>query len=268
MESSNDVTWLLVHGTGGNFYCGGVLQSFAEQIVQAGFAVARINTRGHDIICSLPGGSSSLGGGAAFESLADCVKDLRSWIDELAGRGFRRVILVGHSLGGVKAIFSQAHDAHGDVVGIVGLSPPRFCHAQWQSSPQATAFREHFRRATELVQSGRGEELLLVQQPLPLWLTASGFLAKYGPHDAYDFVPLLPRLLCPTLLILGTESIHSSAAFASTPDEVQRGHASHPHVTLHLVPGANTGYSGMLDVPARIALPWFAAQSTAATSTK
>lgn len=97
-----------------------------------------------------------------------------------------------------------------------------------------------------------------VEQPLPLWLTAAGFLAKYGPHDDYDFVPLLSKLPCPTLLIVGTESVATSPAFESTPDAVRQLQASQPHLRLQLVPGANTGYSGHLDVPGRLACEWFA----------
>lgn len=255
-ETSNDRTaWLLVHGTGSNFYSSGVLQAFAEQLVRGGYSVARINTRGHDIISTQSGGRSPLSGGAAFESIAECVYDLRAWVDELIRRDFSRVVLVGHSMGGVKAIFSQTHDPHPNVAAVVGVSPPRFCHAEWQSSPQAGPFREHFRRATELVESGRGDELMRVEQPLPLWLTAAGFLAKYGPHDDYDFIPLLPRLTRPTLLIVGTESVASSPAFESIPDAVRQ--LSQPQLRLQLVPGANTGYSGHLDVPGRLACEWF-----------
>lgn len=257
-SSSRNIAWLLVHGTGSNFYSGGVLQAFAEQLARAGHSVARINTRGHDIISALPGGRPPLSGGAAFESIADCVPDLRAWLDELIRRDFSRVVLVGHSMGGVKAIFSQAHDPHPNVAAVVGVSPPRFCHAEWQSSPRASAFRDHFQRANELVGSGRGNELMLVQQPLPLWLTAAGFLAKYGPHDHFDFVPLLPRLNRPTLLIVGTESVASSPAFESVPAAVQELQPSSPHLDLRLVPGANTGYSGHLDAPGQLALDWFA----------
>lgn len=257
-SSSQRTVWLLVHGTGNNFYSSGVLQVFTEQLVRGGHSVARINTRGHDIISALPGGRAPLSGGAAFESIADCVYDLRAWVDELIRRDFSRVVLVGHSMGGVKAIFSQAHNPHPNVVAVVGVSPPRFCHAEWQSSPRAAAFRDHFRRATELVESGRGDELMLVQQPLPLWLTAAGFLAKYGPHDDYDFVPLLPRLSRPTLLIVGTESVASSPAFESVPDAVQQLQTSRSNLHLQLVANANTGYSKHLDVPARVALDWFA----------
>lgn len=256
--SSPFTAWLLVHGTGGNFYSSGVLQVFAEQLLQSGYAVARINTRGHDIVSTLPGARVPLSGGAAFESIADCVHDLRAWVDELVRRDFQRVVLVGHSMGGVKAIYAQAHARHPNVVAVVGVSPPRFCHAEWQSSPQAAAFREHFQHATHLVESGRGTEWMLVQQPLPLWLTAEGFLAKYGPHDDYDYVPLLKHLTCPTLLIVGTKSVESSPAWASVPDAVRQLQTSQPQLHLQLVPGANTGFTSHLDAPGQLAIAWFA----------
>ena len=248
--------WLLVHGTGGNFYSPGVLETFAAQM--AGTVpprspihshALRVNTRGHDVI-------SSLTDGAAFESIADCVHDLQAWLDELVRRGFQRIGLVGHSMGGVKVIYSQAHAPHPHVVAIVGLSPPRFCHAEWQTSPLGQPFREDYQRAQDLVASGRADELMLVQQPLPLWFTASGFLAKYGPHDDYDFVPLLPKLSCPTLIMVGTESIASSPAFASVPAAIAACQRSHANVQLQIVPGANTGYSGHREVPGQLTLAW------------
>ena len=40
--------FLLVHGTGSNFYAPGVLETFARQAAEAGAPALRINTRGHD----------------------------------------------------------------------------------------------------------------------------------------------------------------------------------------------------------------------------
>ncbi|HTI52143.1 MAG TPA: hypothetical protein VL475_14370, partial [Planctomycetaceae bacterium] len=79
--------FLLVHGTGSNFYAPGVLETFAQHAVKAGAAVLRVNTRGHDGISSIPGRGRSVKGGAAFEKIGDCVHDLHAWIDLLAARG-------------------------------------------------------------------------------------------------------------------------------------------------------------------------------------
>ena len=260
--------WVLVHGTGSNFYSPGVLANSAECTVQNGQAALRVNTRGHDILCTNVAESlRDSVGGAAVESIADCVHDLRAWIDELVCRGFQRIGLVGHSMGGVKVVYSQARDPHPNVAAVVGISPPRFCHAEWQASDKAQRFRDHFCHATELVLAGRGDEFIRVEQPLPLWLTAAGYLAKYGPHDGYDFIRLLPRLTVPTLIIVGTESIASSPAFASVPEAVTKLQQTQSNLHLRIVPGANTGYSGHRDVPVRLALDWVRSSTPTPTPT-
>ncbi len=248
--------WLLVHGTGGNFYSLGVLADFANELVKHGQTVVRINTRGHDFIA---GYAPARGfGGAAFESLADCVLDVKAWIDELVRLGHQRIALVGHSLGGVKCLYSQSQAPHPNVVAVIGISPPRFCHANWQASDKAQPFRDHFHQATEFVASARGHELMFVQQPLPMWLTADGFLAKYGPHDEFDLARLLPAVSVPVLIILGTESVARSPAFESTPRLIGDLQATCPQVSLRLVPGADVGYAGQTHVPPQLALEWIA----------
>lgn len=246
-DSDSRTVWLLIHGTGSNFYAGGALQSFADDVWSAGYAVARVNTRGHDLIS----GSSS---GAAFETISDCVADIRAWIETLIVRGFEQVVLVGHSMGALKALYSQACDPHPEVAGVVAISPPRFCHAEWQAAPQASAFREHFQIACDLIASNRGHELMRVQQPLPMWLTASGFVAKYGSHDDYDFARFLPQLSIPTLIVVGGLSIVASPAFASISRVVAS--VATPIVQLRVIDGADISYLATPHEPSRIALEW------------
>ncbi len=243
--------FLLVHGTGSNFYAPGVLETFARQAVQSGSAVLRVNTRGHDGVARIPGQHGSVPGGAAYETISDCRLDIAAWVEFLVNCGHSRIGLVGHSMGAVKAIYAQAHDHHEPVRRVVGISPPRFCHARLMSFPQSQPFREDDQRARDLVKAGRGAELLSVRQPLPMLLTAEGFLAKYGPRDDYDYFKFLPNLNCPTLIVLGTESVRTSAAFAGVPEDLSQRIAElpAPPVTVELVEGANTAYSQHLTEP-------------------
>src|ERR1043165_4881223 len=71
----------MVHGTGGNFYGSTLFDALAEQSLQQGCAVLRVNTRGHDGISNavtLKGGRRL---GAAYEVVADCCHDLAAWIE-------------------------------------------------------------------------------------------------------------------------------------------------------------------------------------------
>jgi pimeloyl-ACP methyl ester carboxylesterase len=249
--------FLLVHGTGSNFYAPGVLETFTGQALAEGTAVLRVNTRGHDGICSISARIGSVKGGATYERVSDCVRDVGAWVNWLSGRGFARIVIVGHSMGGVKAIYSQAYAPHQAVRGIVGISPPRFAHERLLSGPGGETFAEEFSRANTLVAAGRGETLLAVTQPLPFVATAAGYVEKYGPANRYDYIPLLPQLGCPALILIGSESIRTSAAFNGLPAALAA--AGRPNIVYSVIEGANINYKGCDTVPFQHAVYWLRA---------
>lgn len=250
--------FLLIHGTGSNFYSGGVLETFARQAFDAGTAVLRINTRGHDGISSLSGRAGSVKGGATYEHVSDSPLDITAWVGWLAANGFSRIVLVGHSMGGVKAIYSEAHTPHPAVCGIVGISPPRFAHERLIAHRTGEKFREEFARASALVAAGQGATLLTVTQPLPFVATAAGFIEKYGPENRYDFVPLVARLPCPTFILAGSESIRTSAAFDGLPESLAEAAGCQPLLSWEIVAGANINYANCDDLPFARTAEWIA----------
>ena len=247
---------LLVHGTGGNFYAHGVLETFALRAVAAGAAALRINTRGHDQVCSIPCAGKSRRGGATYENVAECRLDLAAWIALLSQRGYSRILLAGHSMGGVKSTYTLAYDPFPVVRYLAVISSPRFDHARFQADPQAARFREDFARARELVAAGQPEQLLRVTQPMPLLITAGGFVEKYGPADPYNLVRWLPRVQCPTVVVIGTRSPLDSIAFAGLPEQISELAAEHRHISLRLVEGADTNYSGQYADPFEAVVDW------------
>lgn len=252
--------YLLIHGTGSNFYAGGVLESFAAGALQAGSAVQRINTRGHDGISSIAViDGPSRKGGAAYETISECRLDVAAWLDLLTSHGYARVALVGHSMGAVKAIYAQALDRHASVRAVIAISPPRFRHGNFMTHEKAEPFRADHQRAMRMVEAGHGDELMPVTQPLPMLLTASGFLAKYGAHDEYDIVRHLPNVDVPTMVMVGDQSARTSPAFDGLPEALDQLAEREPLLTFRLVKGADTNYRGCLDRPFLIADEWFAA---------
>ena len=252
--------FLLIHGTGSNFYSPGVLETFAEQAIAEGTAVLRINTRGHDGICSLPGRQGSVRGGATYEKISDCPADLNAWLDWSKGNGFEQIVLVGHSMGGVKAVYSQACANHPSVGAIIGISPPRFCHRKLAEGPRGERFRAEFSRANELAASGAHEALVAVLQPLPFLATAGGYIEKYGPEDRYDYVPLLGRIACPMFFLLGGESLTHSAAFAGLNMTLAKAATTNTKITCEVVAQANINYTRCADIPYQRAAAWLANQ--------
>jgi pimeloyl-ACP methyl ester carboxylesterase len=250
---------LLIHGTGSNFTAPGLLEAFAAQAHMAGIAALRVNTRGHDLMARIPMERGSVLGGAAYENIADCRHDVAAWLGLLAERGYRKIAVVGHSMGGVKAIYTLSRQPSEGVACVVAISPPRFNHAHFQRHKLASQFREDYRRADALVSRGEGEVLLQVRQPMQLVMPASGFVAKYGPHDEYDIVKLLPHVQCPTLVLIGTESAQNVAAFDGLQAELERIAAGRRGLTVVPVEGADISYQGHIGAPFEHMVDWLSA---------
>jgi len=234
--------FVLVHGTGSNFDAPGLLEMFASQAVAGGTAVLRINTRGHD--------------GVPDERVSECRADLAAWCRFASERGHGRIVLVGHSMGGVKAVHAAAHEELSGLTAIVGISPPRFCHRRLFDHPDGGDFRADFVRAAEAVDAGRGGELLEIRQPRPMQITAECFVDKYGPADRYDLVQHLPAVRCPTLVMLGELSVASSPAFAGLPEDLATLAEVHGSLAVEVIEGAGINYRADPREPYRRAARW------------
>src|SRR4051812_29408322 len=117
-----DVAVLHLHGMAGNFYENRFLDVMAHAYTGAGVALLAANTRGHDMIADFPlvaGDVPSARRGVAYDVFAECVHDLRAWIDVLAARTTMPIVVQGHSLGGSKAVYYLHHSEDTRVGGLV-----------------------------------------------------------------------------------------------------------------------------------------------------
>ena len=145
-----------IHGTGGNFYSSGLFAELAERFLAHGVGVLRANTRGHDLMCST---TTSRGGrrlGAAYEMVDDCRHDLAAWVNWLKANSGPRVGLVGHSLGAVKCLYAQTHEAD-LAVRLIAISPPRLSHSWFRGSEKSSEFLDTHSRAEQLLHAGEPE---------------------------------------------------------------------------------------------------------------
>lgn len=231
---------LLVHGTGSNFYQSTLMESLADLFVSRGVAPLRINTRGHDGISTAVKGKGGVRQGAAYEAIDDCRHDLLGWTAFARAQVGPRVALLGHSMGAVKCLYAAAHEAALAPAVVLAISPPRLAYERFCASPRRDEFLENFARAEALVAAGEPAALIEATVPLPMVISAGGYIDKYGPTAAIDFLPLLPRLACPALFTFGEQEVASNVAFRGLPDDIA---AADRPVTV--VAGADHFYSGL-----------------------
>jgi len=198
-ESPADLALVFVHGVAMNFYLP-PLFLFGQELAARGYHCFVINTRGHDWICRA--GNLTRFGGSAYENLEDCLADLDGALAFLAARGYRRFVLVGHSLGAIKSIIYQGTRRRSDMTGVVSCSAPKQFYSERVA--RQPKFRELIEQAESMVSDGRGDDLMSVAVgATPGIFSARTHLDKYGKDDRNDCRPYAKSLGCPLLAIVG-----------------------------------------------------------------
>ena len=190
---------LLFHGNTMNFYLGAP-RFLPPALASLGFACLAFNRRGRDILGIR---DSRAAEGAAFQSYAEAIEDNRIAAQWLAGRGYPKPVVIGHSNGGTLAVRHVAE--HPGTPALVLLSA--HCGGK-KMVPLASAagllagerLDELTGKAKELAGNGRGSELML----LPGWwyvISAQSFLDALD--NCPDILELAPRIACPVLYLRG-----------------------------------------------------------------
>lgn len=197
---------IYLHGKGGNFYTGpGRFLSMG--LAGYGCLHLSMNMRCHDVGYTrydMEPPDISLGGavvdGGAWERTAEGYKDIDAGIRYLREQGCDRIVLAGHSSGGLYTGIYE--DRAGIVVGRVLLSPLMTSRTAFQVWFTSDEQRDQARALAErMVADGRSEHLI----PLPSWyygISARALLERINEPDDY-FAASCRTWSCPTLGIWG-----------------------------------------------------------------
>jgi pimeloyl-ACP methyl ester carboxylesterase len=245
---------ICLHGVSSNFYAGGLFEQLVQPLTTAGVAVLRVNTRGRD---NLYAAASKMGRrwlGAAFEIVDECRYDILGWLEFARERGFRRIALVGHSLGAIKALYAAAHEQLTSVERIIAISPPRLSYSHFNNGLDSARFFETYATADALVKRGEPSALFVSGFPFPLYITAAGYIDKYGPAERYNFFKFLDRISQPLHFIYGQRELEQNAsAFAGIVDAIR---AVKPAATVTTIPDADHYYTARHDALAETVTAW------------
>lgn len=238
---------LLLPGVGGNFYGSTLLQTLATELLQAGVATLRANTRGHDGVTTIATPQGSRLQGAAYEIVDECRLDVHAWLEFLWNRGFRRVALVGHSLGAIKILYSQAQHPHPAVTKLVAISPPRLAYSRFLQGTDRVPFEQSMSMAQRLINQHQPEMLFLSSFPFSIVLSASTFMDKYGPAERYNLLRFAPQISNPLAFIYGEDELrHASSSFLGIIEDLQELDWHFGTPAFHTVAGANHFFTGRL----------------------
>ena len=238
------VIW--IHGSQLNFYDPGYVK-IGRELAARGFTTITGNTRMHDLgnLAAMRGGQR-VRGGVYWGRYSEQVRDLAAWVDFAIGRGFKGVILAGHSAGTTAVQGYQAETQDPRVFGLVIASG----RVQPNTTPPDP---ERLAQAKKLVGEGLGEALLPNPDRPTSFVSAATFLdlANMGLRlrDFYGVKtpdPPVTRVHCPLLAWFGTNEadIGTAADLELLKSTLQRLPAGPSRVDTVMIQNADHMYSG------------------------
>jgi alpha-beta hydrolase superfamily lysophospholipase len=152
-------------------------------------------------------GEKRIRGGGYWGVASEEVRDIAAWVDFAEDRGFKRVVLVGHSAGWAAVKRYQADVQDHRVVGLVIASG--MVRVGTEPDPPDPA---QLAEATRLAADGRGDELVRVpKRSFPSYISAATFLDNVNtPPEIDDFFgvrtprPAATKIRCPILAFFAT----------------------------------------------------------------
>lgn len=203
-SGGGDTAALVLHGKTGNFYSG------PSRFVSAGLAVASIpalalNMRCHDL--GYGRGDKESGGhlghemaGGAWERLSEGHLDIAAAIAWQRTRGFRRIVLVGHSSGGwYSADYAPRDPAIAAFIFISPLLTNRTAIPGW--FPTQAEQDAIYMKASSMIVDGQGHLLL----PLPRWyfaISAQSLVERMDEAPGH-FDACMAAVTAPVLMLTG-----------------------------------------------------------------
>lgn len=121
----NDLCVLVVHGMSGN-----IIENYFADVLGKTLAKNNVgciygHNRGYNHINDiLKKDGKTTRQGTRYERFDDCVYDIDAWLSEVRKLGYKKIVLLGHSLGCNKTIRYFSKKKPKDVVGVILASPP------------------------------------------------------------------------------------------------------------------------------------------------
>jgi alpha-beta hydrolase superfamily lysophospholipase len=244
---------LAIHGSTGNFYTASTL-GMAEDLSLQGYAALSLNTTAHDTVWY--NRSDNAYYGVAYEMLDRCRLDLRAGIDHLWERGYRRIAILGQSMGAVRVVYYAANEEDDRVKAVIPVSPVRLSYSYYMASEDAAEFQANIDRADQMEAEGRAMDLFPVNFPIPQMFSAAAYLDKHGPAERYNIITHAPRVKAPMLAVAGSLETHTRLLDAAK--DLATAAVNSPRADYAIIEGGDHSLTNRRQEAADTVLAWLA----------
>lgn len=229
------------------------------------------HNRGYNHINDIPtkkikkdGGYETIRIGATYERFSECIYDIDAWLKKTRNLGYKKLILLGHSLGCNKVVYYFHKKKPKNVVGIILASPPDMVGLIKKPEYQPN-YKELLNEARENVKNGKPRKILSTK----IWgwyhLSSQTFLDLFEENGPVDNLPVLrnpkkfPQLATINVPILGMMGENDDIAIRSLEEDlklIKTKATGAPSFIKKFIPKANHNYERQEKVFSNVVLEW------------
>ena len=205
---NSEIILINVHGTGSNFFCEEFEYAFYREIPKLEISSLFTNNRGSYAM------DSWQDAGACLEIFEDSVKDIDTWIEFAKNKGYKKIILQGHSYGTEKVVYYMNKGKYAnDVITLILLG---FADSYGtQKNYEKTIKTDLMAEAMVKMKQGKGYELLTGERraqsgELPIssktylnYFSEGSELSKVIPLRNGGSLPMIKNIRVPILAVIG-----------------------------------------------------------------
>ena len=186
-KDSTDKIVIHVHGLNGNFYENRFLDTLAKSYTDKNYAFLTFNNRGRDFITELLKENDFTIIGGSLERFKDCILDIEGVINWVKEKGYKEIILEGHSYGCNKVLYYYNNKKDESIKKIVLLAP-----CDIPSEGKKFLSEEEYKIAkeesTRLVNEGKENELIDFSVMANDKIAAGTYYYDFLPGGENDFI--------------------------------------------------------------------------------
>ena len=214
LDEDTDKIAIHVHGLNGNFYENRFLDTLAKSYTDKNYAFLTFNNRGTGFITELLKWNNFTVIWGCLERFKDCVLDIEGVVNCVKSKGYKDIILEGHSYGCNKVLYYYNHKKDNNIKQIVLLAPcdiPSECK-KFLSEEEYNIVKE---QSTRLVEENKENELINFSAMTNGKISSWTFYYDFLPNGENDFIKykdgvnakseVLNNIDIPVLVIFGDE---------------------------------------------------------------
>lgn len=268
-SAMKDKCVLFTHGMSGNFIENYFTHILGETLSAQNIDFVYSHNRGYNHINDVTkkesdGSHTTIRIGATYERFRECIYDIDAWLKKIRKLGYKKIILMGHSLGCNKTIYYFSRKYPCDIAGIILASPPDMV-GLFEEPKYNPHHKTLLKEARKNVAEGNPRRLV----PEMVWdwysLSSQTYVDLSETNGPVDNLPVrenkevfsqLAKIDVPILGIMGENDDIVIRSIKDDLNLIASRAVNCPSFTKKIIRGADHNYNGKEKTLAKIVLEW------------